>query len=286
MLIYHSPECNDYEQKGHPESPLRTLKTAELLKTNGLEFRIPERATEEDILRAHTQKHLESLKSRNFKDPDSPCYSKIYDLALLAAGSAITAMQNSILDKENTFSLMRPPGHHACRENVMGFCYLNNTAIATLHTLQLSGIEKVAVLDIDNHHGNGTQDILLGNNKTYFVDIHRHPDYPGTGEFSTGNCQNFPLPKNTTEKLYLETLSKGLEIIQKWKPDAMIVSAGFDTYKKDPVGGLGLDFSSYKKIGNLIGNLGLPICSILEGGYNVEALPECVLNYIWGIKNE
>jgi acetoin utilization deacetylase AcuC-like enzyme len=286
MLIYHSPECNDYEQKGHPESPLRVLKTAELLKTRGFEFVCSERANEENVLIAHTQKHLENLKSGKFEDQDSPNYSKIYDLALLAAGSAITAMQNSILDRENTFSLMRPPGHHACRENVMGFCYLNNVAIAAKFALNLENVKKVAILDIDYHHGNGTQEIIYGNPKILHIDLHAHPDWPGTGLESKANCINFPLAKTITEVQYLQKLNEGLRLIEQFKPNLMIVSAGFDTYKKDPVGGLGLGISSYKKIGNLIGNLDLPVCSVLEGGYNIEALPECVLNYILGIKNE
>jgi acetoin utilization deacetylase AcuC-like enzyme len=174
---------------------------------------------------------------------------------------------------------MRPPGHHATKNNPGGFCYFNNIAIA-VKKLLLKG-QRVAILDIDCHHGNGTQDIFLGNDNTLFVSLHQVPLYPGTGLSPEKNCLNFPLAQGTDEKVYLSTFETAIKEVNKFKPDAIAVSAGFDTYRNDPLTGLNLEKSTYKKIAKIISSLNLPRFAVLEGGYS-DDLPECIYNFLTG----
>ncbi|MFN3301854.1 MAG: histone deacetylase, partial [Patescibacteria group bacterium] len=176
-----------------------------------------------------------------------------------------------------SFSLMRPPGHHAGKDFCGGFCYFNNLAIAVAKFLKKD--KKVAILDIDCHHGNGTEDIFLGKNNVLYISLHESPLYPGTGLESRFNCLNFPLPPRTQEKEYLQTLEIALEKISQFKPNLLAISAGFDTYKKDPLTYFGLEIDSYQKIGEKIAQLNLPTFSVLEGGYS-QSLPLCLYNFI------
>ncbi|MFN3966935.1 MAG: histone deacetylase, partial [Endomicrobiia bacterium] len=170
---------------------------------------------------------------------------------------------------------------HATKNQLGGFCYFNNIAIAVKYLLANSSVDSVAILDIDCHHGNGTQDIFLGEDKILFVSLHQVPLYPGTGLTSEKNCLNFPLPPGTEEKIYLNTLEKALKEIENFKPNLIAVSAGFDTYKKDPITNMNLEKISYKKIAELISGLKIPRFAVLEGGYSSD-LPECIYNFILG----
>lgn len=281
MIIIHSPKSSEYHKPGHPESPERIKNTRKVL-LGKYEFLEPQLATREDVLRAHSPVHIANIQAGNFYDKDTPNLANMAHYAFLSAGAAIEAVK--LATQTPTFSFMRPPGHHACREKVMGFCYLNNAAIAGLYSLTIPGITKTAMLDIDNHHGNGTQEIVRGRKDILHVDLHKHPEWPGTGQTSEGNCLNYLMPHDTTPIKYLKTLDSALEKIKKFNPDMLIVSAGFDTFKEDPVGGLNLEFETYKEIGEKIKSLKLPTCSILEGGYNADALPFCILNYLQGIE--
>jgi len=283
MKIVYSEKCLGYKQEGHAESSERVKSSYELLKEKGFEFLKPEVTSEKDILRVHSREILEKIKSGNFYDLDSPSYKNIFYYASLSAGAAIKTMKECLKNKEHCFSLMRPPGHHATKNSLGGFCYFNNIAIAITKALEDKKIKKAAILDIDLHHGNGTQDIFLGNKQVIFVSLHQFPQYPGTGEFSEGNCINYPLPARTDEKTYLKTLEIALKNIQKFSPDLIAVSAGFDTYEKDPLGDIKLKIESYEKIAKLIKALNKPIFSVLEGGYS-GALGECIESYLKGIE--
>lgn len=227
----------------------------------GYEFVQAAPAAEEDLLRAHTQRHIEDVKKLRFYDPDSPRYPNIFEYAALSAGAAIQAM------KLNGFSLMRPPGHHAGRERVAGFCYFNNIALA----VRASG-KTTLIVDIDGHHGDGTQAIFLGDPQVIYISLHSFPNYPGTGLRSEQNCYNYPLPFNCGNEVYLQTLSEALESVNLTGVEQIAVSAGFDTYYKDPLASLGLTTECYKEIGARLRELGLPVFVVLEGGYNVEDL--------------
>ena len=198
------------------------------------------------------------------EDVDTPTYENIYEYAKLAAGGAILAA------KVNGFSLMRPPGHHAGRNGAAlgaytrGFCYLNNIAIAVKH------LDKpTLILDIDGHHGNGTQEIFERDNKVMYVSLHRHPHYPGTGNTSEANILNFPLWADCGDEAYLKTLDEALRKVDASKFEVVAVSAGFDAHMGD-LASLGLTEKSYREIGKRIAALKKPTFFVLEGGYSGE----------------
>ena len=273
MKIIFDERCLEFNEPGHPESPERVRHAAEYLRGR-YKFMKPEPAREEDLLRVHTLGLIESVKNLTFYDLDCPRYPNIYDYALLAAGGAILASE------VGGFSLMRPPGHHVGRDFLGGFCYFNNIAIA----VKRSG-KRTLILDIDAHHGNGTQDIFLGDPQVVYVSLHRSPLYPGTGLSSVQNCLNFPLPARCGERTYLETLDRALDqALQGFKPEQVAISAGFDGYERDPLASLGLPTAAYREIGARIAKLGLPVFAALEGGYVAEALGPNIEAFIEGLE--
>jgi acetoin utilization deacetylase AcuC-like enzyme len=211
-------------------------------------------------------------------DGDTPAPRNIYKYALLSAGAALIAA------RERGFSFMRPPGHHAGRNGramgapTLGFCYFNNIAIA-VKKLNMPTL----ILDIDGHHGNGTQEIFQGNPNVTFISLHRYPTYPGTGLISQDNCLNFPLPFSAGDSLYLKTLEKALNQVKIEEVDIVAISAGFDAHQGD-LASLGLSFSCYKEIGRIIGNLKKPIFGVLEGGYIGENVGRDTHELIKGIE--
>ena len=283
MKIYYSPKCLEYSQFGHPESPQRISAAHDLLEKNGFQFIEPQPCTERDILRVHSRDLLVNIKQGSFYDNDTPVLTQIFRHALLAAGSAIMASE-SALQGEMTFSLMRPPGHHATRNRVMGFCYFNNIAVAVAKHISENPKGKVAILDIDCHHGNGTEDIFFGDRSVLYVSLHQSPLYPGTGLESHENCINFPLSPGTTTKAYLKMLEKACRLIDDYKPTLMGISAGFDSYREDPLAQLQLDLDTYSEIGRIIAGLEKPTFMIMEGGYSKE-LPQCVYQFISGLES-
>ncbi len=287
MKVLFSEKCLEYGRTGHPESPERVYNAYELLKRKGYEFIRPEPCSEEDLLLVHSREFVERVKRGELYDADTPNYPGIYDYARLSAGSAIKCMEIA-LGGEAAFSLMRPPGHHAGYNGTalgapsLGFCYFNNVAISCRRALE--HVERVAIIDIDCHHGNGTQEIFLGNPRVLFVSLHRYGFiYPGTGGESYKNCLNFPLDHDTTEAEYIKTLSSALREVEKFDPDVIAVSAGFDTHREDPLCGLGLSKESYIEVGRMISDLDRRTFAVLEGGYGRE-FPECVLNFLVGLE--
>ena len=281
MKIFYSHECLGYSQPGHPESPARAQYTYEYLEKKGLEFITPEPCTDEDILLAHTKGLLDRVKKGSFLDLDTPAYPGIYDIAKLSAGSTVNAAMHCLNNDEKTFSLMRPPGHHASKNNLGGFCYFNNIAIASIKAAKNAG--KVAIVDFDCHHGNGTEDIILGRENFLYLSLHQSPLYPGTGLESRGNCINYPLPAGISPDEFLAVLSKGLKEVEKFNPDLLAVSAGFDSYKHDPITNLTLELETYNEIGGMLAGLKRPTFSLLEGGYSTD-LPECVYQFLMGLE--
>ena len=281
MIIISSEKCLGYFEYGQPESPSRISRTIPILKTAGYIFQEPTvKVSETELAEAHSPTYVESIKNATFPyDPECPKYPNLFFCASLAVEAALTTLEKT-LQGENSFSLMRPPGHHAGKRP-MGFCYFNNAAIVTLGALK--HLERAAVLDIDYHHGNGTQEILFAKENVLHADIHCKRSWPGTGKRSERNCLNFLVENFCSEEEYLDKLEHALVEIKKFNPKILIVSAGFDTFKNDPVGGLGLEIRTYKKIGERINGsakeLGIKTCSLLEGGYSKE-LPECILEYL------
>ncbi|HEB30685.1 MAG TPA: histone deacetylase [Spirochaetes bacterium] len=279
MKIIFSEKCLEYNMPGHPESPERVMYSHKYLKEKGYTFVEPSPCLEEDALSAHSNGLVEKVKKGDFSDFDTPALPDIYDHALLAAGAAIEAMEIAA-GGESVFSLMRPPGHHATKNNLGGFCYFNNMAISVKKTLRTRN--RAAIIDIDCHHGNGTEDIFLSDSRVLFISLHQSPLYPGTGLTSRENCLNYPLKPNTDVDSYLGVLEEALEKVRDHEPDIIGVSAGFDTYKNDPITNLMLDFGAYHKIGELFKELSRPLFTILEGGYDKD-IPLCIESYLEGI---
>ena len=263
--IVFSEKCLGYGP-WHIEGPQRVKMAHEILKTKGYEFLSPEPAPEEALLKAHDTEYIWRLKKGLVEDPDTPAYENIYEYARLSAGGAVLAA------KVNGFSIMRPPGHHAGRNGAAlgtytrGFCYVNNIAIAT-KTLN----KPTLILDIDGHHGNGTQEIFLGDEKVVYISLHRYPHYPGTGRNSEENCLNFPLAADCGDKAYLETLDEAIGMVEVDRFEFVAVSAGFDTHAGD-LASLGLTEKGYAEIGKRIAALKKPAFFVLEGGYMGEKM--------------
>jgi len=259
--IIYSERCLGYGT-WHIEGPQRVKIAHDVLAEKGYSFVTPTAATEDQASSVHDMGYLWNLKKGLVADGDTPAYDNIIEVALLSAGAAITA------SKLGGFSLTRPPGHHCGRYGAAlgvytrGFCYLNNIAIA----VKESG-KKTLILDIDGHHGNGTQEIFFCDPQVTYISVHQSPNYPGTGGTSEANCINFALQPNVGSTVYFETLDKALSCINPRDYEQLAVSAGFDTHSCD-IASLGLVTEDYYQIGKRIASLGLPSFFVLEGGYN------------------
>ena len=285
MKIVTDEKCTGYSRYAHPERPARITATVELLKNQNelpIEWIAPTKVTDEQILRAHAPELLARLKIPKDFDADTPAYENISGFARESAAAALDALKIARTG-ENVFSLMRPPGHHATRESAMGFCYLNNIAIAVLEAAA-TGSKRVAVFDFDVHHGNGTEDILLNKPGVAFFSIHQHPCYPGTGATNAGkNCFNYPVPPDVPREAYRATLARALGDLKHFQPDVIAVSAGFDAYVRDPLGGGILELEDFHWLGRSLRAFGVPMFSALEGGYSRD-LPELIFAYLKGVE--
>jgi acetoin utilization deacetylase AcuC-like enzyme len=285
MKIITDERCTDYSRYGHPERPARIAATVGQLK-NQAELPpvwvAPAKAGDSQILRAHSPEMLARLKIPQDFDADTPFYENISGHARASVAAALDALKFA-RDGENVFSLMRPPGHHATREKSMGFCYLNNIAIAVLEALA-TGTRRVAVFDFDVHHGNGTEDILLNREGVAFFSVHQFPAYPGTGEKNAGkNCFNYPVAPSAPRETYRATLARALDDLKNFRPDLIAVSAGFDAYARDPLADGTLLAEDFFWLGQELRALKIPFFSLLEGGYSRD-LPELIFAYLKGIE--
>jgi acetoin utilization deacetylase AcuC-like enzyme len=276
VIIFHDPRCTEYSSPGHPERPARIERTRPLLRDRhpDWEWREPEPPTSAALLRAHSSAHLERIKAASHPfDADTPAYPSIYEHAGRAAGAAL-GMAHEALHGNPAFSLMRPPGHHAMRERAMGFCYFSNIAVAALDALE-NGARRVAIWDFDAHHGNGTEDIVAGNPRIAFASIHQFPGYPGTGTRSFGNVHNFPVAPLTERATHVDEVRRALDVLIAFKPDLLLVSAGFDAYVGDPITEMTLQSEDFATFGQWLRETNIPSGAILEGGYS-DDLPELI----------
>lgn len=287
MIIISDEHCTRYASMGHPERPERVSATVQKLRAQkdlSLSWAAPGPVEDAVLLRAHSQEHLDRLREEKDFDADTPFHPGIGDYARASVGAGLAALKMAREGKA-VFSLMRPPGHHATRTRAMGFCYLNNIAVACLEALA-TGCKRIAVFDFDVHHGNGTEAILLNRPGACFFSIHQFPCYPGTGTRNVGdNCFNYPVAPRTPREEYRHVITSALEHLASLKPQMIAVSAGFDCYARDPLAQETLEAEDFFWIGECLRKLGIPVFSLLEGGYS-DDLPDLILAYLKGIDSK
>jgi acetoin utilization deacetylase AcuC-like enzyme len=287
MKIITDQRCAGYSCEGHPERPARITDALEFLRGQNelpVVWAAPTGVDDATILRAHSARHLARLNEPEDFDADTPFHENIITFARASVAAALDALQAARAG-ENVFSLMRPPGHHATRDRAMGFCYLNNIAIAVLEA-QATGAKRVAVFDFDVHHGNGTEAILLDRPGCAFFSIHQFPCFPGTGAANVGtNCFNYPVAPGVPRESYHATLVRALGDLKNFRPDLVAVSAGFDAYARDPLADGTLLAEDFHWLGGELRALNTPLFSLLEGGYSRD-LPELIFAYLKGVDGQ
>lgn len=290
----------------HPERPDR-LKAIQknLEEASLLELVVaiqPYEAPLAWVERLHDPAYIQQLKvacakgRRIFGVPDCGISRETYDIALLAAGGVMAAVDAVMGGQvENAFCAVRPPGHHAERGRALGFCFFNNVALGALYALENYGLERVAIVDWDVHHGNGTQHMFESDPRVFYLSLHEDPQncYPGTGyrrETGKGPGQgytmNLPFPPHSGDEEYLEALrQEALPRLRQFAPQLVFISAGFDGHEQDPLAHMKLTREGYRTMGRLILDLAQEtaagrLISVLEGGYNLEVLEECVEDHL------
>jgi acetoin utilization deacetylase AcuC-like enzyme len=255
----------------HPESQERLR-----LLLDRFEFEPGRAASRDDLLRAHTPEHVERLaaiRELTYLDADTPAGATSFEAALLAAGTAMAAVES------DGFALVRPPGHHASSDRAMGFCLVNNAAVAALWAQAELGLERVAIVDWDVHHGNGTQDIFWDDPTVLFVSLHQWPFYPGTGgpEEQSETTLNVPLDAGSGDAQYLYAFEELVEpAVSRFEPDLLIVSAGFDAHADDPLAWMLVTDDGFRELARRAATLAPRVAAVLEGGYNLATLGDLV----------
>jgi acetoin utilization deacetylase AcuC-like enzyme len=230
-------------------------------------------ATVEDVLRCHDESLVARVRdTRGWIDADTICTDTTYEAALLAAGAAIEAV------RRGGFAIARPPGHHATRGRAMGFCLFDSVAVAARWAQAELGLERVAIVDWDVHHGNGTQDVVDDDPSILFVSLHQWPLYPGTGgpDEQGETLLNLPLPPGTGDPGYLEAWQVVEQRVLSFEADLVLVSAGFDAHVDDPLADMEVTADGFRELARRATQLAPRVAAVLEGGYNLRTLPGLV----------
>jgi acetoin utilization deacetylase AcuC-like enzyme len=289
---------------GHPERPERLTAIVDNLKKKGVYSKLlhlsPYPVEMEWLTKIHTKEYIERVK-RSCRDgvsyldsADTPISSMSYESALMAAGGMLSAIDAVMAGKvKNAFCAVRPPGHHAVQDRAMGFCIFNNIAIGARYIQEKYGLSKILIVDWDVHHGNGTQDSFYDDPNVFYFSVHRYPFYPGTGSLSKkGEGQglnlnlNSPLPGGSTNEDYLEIFETQLKpAAVSFSPDFVLISAGFDAHREDPLGGMAVTEDGFARMTQMVKEIAQQCCesrlvSILEGGYHLQALAASVEAHI------
>jgi acetoin utilization deacetylase AcuC-like enzyme len=297
-LITHA-DCTRHDMGDyHPECPERLAAIEDQLIASGigqyLERHEAPRATDAQLERVHPAEYIAQIRAAaprsgmKHLDPDTAMNPYTLDAALRAAGAAVLATDLVVARRaESAFCSVRPPGHHACRSRAMGFCIFNNVAVAAAHALEAHGLERVAIIDFDVHHGNGTEDIFSDDRRVLMVGSFQHPFYPYSGtDDPAPNMLNVPLPAGTRSQGFRQAVDDlWMPALEDFGPQMIFVSAGFDAHVEDDMAMLGLTDADYGWVTRRIKDVAERhaegrIVSILEGGYNLSALARSVVQHL------
>jgi acetoin utilization deacetylase AcuC-like enzyme len=302
MLIYLDDNFTDHDTGQHPERKERIIQLNSLLRSSGWVEKSTcprwEAASEKAILRVHQQDYFKQLEKWCKEDAgqievDTVVSRGSWKAALKASGAAVDAVSRVLKGEDKrAFCAVRPPGHHALSNGPMGFCLFNSVAIAAREALA-QGASRVLIVDWDVHHGNGTQDVFYHDGQVGFFSIHRSPFYPGTGAADEtgagaglGTNLNIPVALGITQKEFFEQFRKGLErLVDRMRPEIILVSAGFDAHRLDPVGGLCLEAEDFAELTNIVLEASKShsqgrVVSLLEGGYHLEMMPRSAIQHV------
>ena len=297
MVVVDQRYMNHFAGQLHPERPARIaamIEMAESLKRSALKHSAPRAASMEELMLCHSQEYVATVERTAHSeatdfDPDTHASAATWTTATLAAGGVLTAVE-AVLDGEveNAFAVVRPPGHHALPQSAMGFCFFNNVAIAASWLIKVRRMRRVLILDWDVHHGNGTQEIFYESPEVLYMSIHQYPFYPGTGwldQIGTGAGAGFtvnaPMPATFGDNEYLRAFDQLLmPIAQQFKPEFVLISAGFDAHYRDPLGGMRITEAGFLEMTRRLQLLADECCegkmvAALEGGYDLRALADC-----------
>ena len=294
-IIITDTYLNHDTGQGHPERADRVtviIDHLKKIKLKNLIWKKPNKFDLKYLEYAHDKKYLNNLVGSfpkhglNFLDGDTIISPGSKEASRDAVGSILTAIDGVIKkDFRNAFCAVRPPGHHAEKQKAMGFCVYNNVAVGAYYLLKKYNLSKVAIIDFDVHHGNGTQDIFYNNEKVLYISSHQYPYYPGSGAASEkgtkNNILNVPLSSGTKTHEFLNAYDSIFNKLREFKPEFILLSAGFDAHKDDPLAQINLESVDYYTLTKRIMSLAKELCgekivSILEGGYDLNALKESV----------
>ena len=294
MLLISSTRFGEHTTPpGHPERPERAdvfSAVAAAWRDAGGRVIEPRAATAEELLRVHDAAHVQAMSATQGRavklDEDTFTSPESYEIALLAAGAAVQVAEHALDSGETALALVRPPGHHAERGTAMGFCLFNNVAVAAAAALS-RGLSRVAIVDIDVHHGNGTQWIFYADPRVLYVSTHQFPFYPGTGAADetgsgagAGFTCNLPLAAGATDADYAKAYAAVAERLDQYAPELLLISAGYDAHEDDPLASMRVTTEGYAAIVRSLresaARTGCPVAVVTEGGYDLAALRACL----------
>ena len=292
-LVVYDPIFLEHRAEGHPERPERlTAIMRALASLPGLRRLTPRAAAPAELELVHTAAHVERMRALSAAgggavDADTYVTPRTFEVARQAVGALLVAVDEIATGRaRNAFCAVRPPGHHASRGRAMGFCIFNQVAVAARYAQGRTPWKRVLIADFDVHHGNGTQDVFYRDDSVFYLSVHRAPFYPGTGaaaERGSGTTLNLPFALGTPRAEILGAWETAVRRIRReFSPDFVLVSAGFDAYRGDPIGGLGYEVEDYRRLMDVVVEAAPPgrIVSTLEGGYNLDALGACVAAHL------
>jgi acetoin utilization deacetylase AcuC-like enzyme len=298
-LIYRDPRFLDHATGSHPEKPSRLVAIDRRLQETGLDRRATRPQSMpisiERLARVHDAGYIEQVRQfvargGGLIEADTVVSPQSFDVALLAAGAVADAVERVIRGEDTTaLCLVRPPGHHARPAAAMGFCLFDNVAVGARLAIEEFGLDRVLIIDWDVHHGNGTQEIFWRDEQVGFLSVHRWPFYPGTGDVdetgegpALGTKLNLPLEFGTPRTEYIARFTSAVTgLADRVRPQLILISAGFDSHRTDPIGSLGLETEDFAALTAVVREVAAAHCggrtvSVLEGGYNPPVLAECV----------